>query len=143
MNVKSILKIKGADVVTVAPDISITQFAAVLCENRIGAAIVCDGKGSMIGMISERDIARGLYRHGAKALELTVSDLMTSNVHSCGPDDSIIDVMAMMTDRRIRHIPVVEGDGLIGVVSIGDVVKHRIEEAEQDAEAMRQYIATV
>ncbi len=142
MNVQTILKSKGTDVITVSRDITVTEFSAFLCDNRIGAVVVCADDGGIVGIMSERDVVRGLFRRGAEVLELPVSELMTKDVHTCKPGDTVIDVMAIMTDRRIRHVPVVERGKLKGIVSIGDLVKHRIQEAEQDAEAMRLYIAT-
>lgn len=142
MNVQSILGSKGANVFTVTPGNTITEIAEILDQKRIGAIVVTNDDGSLAGIMSERDIIRGINKHGPDALTLTVADLMTTDVHCCSRADSIIDVMAMMTDRRIRHIPVVEKGKLLGIISIGDVVKHRILEAEQDAEAMRRYIAS-
>lgn len=142
MNVQSILRSKGTEVITVSQNITVTEFSAFLCDNRIGAVVVCADDGAIAGIMSERDVVRGLYRRGAEVLELPVSELMTKDVHTCKPSDTVIDVMAIMTDRRIRHVPVIDGGKLAGIVSIGDVVKHRIQEAEQDAEAMRLYIAT-
>ncbi len=141
MNVDSILREKGDTVVTVNRDQTVTEVARVLAEHKIGAVVVCDG-GRVVGVLSERDIVRGIDRLGADVLKLPVSEIMSSPVHCCQRDDSVIEIMEVMTERRIRHVPVVEDGQLLGIISIGDVVKHRIMEAERENEAMRQYITT-
>ncbi len=142
MSIHTILKDKGDHVVTVPVDSSIGAVAKVLAKEKIGAALVVDADGKMCGVISERDIVRGLGAHGASVLEQGVDTLMTADVICCAPGDSVNSVMARMTDLHIRHLPVFEGDKLLGVVSIGDVVKHRIEEIESEANALREYIAS-
>ena len=116
--------------------------ADILNENRIGAILIRDDDGFVSGVLSERDIVRGLAVMGAGCLETPVSELMTREVVFCGPEDDINTIMAIMTDRRIRHLPVMRDNQLLGIISIGDVVKFRIEEIETEAATMRQYIAT-
>ncbi len=116
--------------------------AELLSKRRIGAVLVKDDDGDLIGIISERDIVIGVAHRGPPALEKPVSDLMTKDVITCSPADQVIDVMGKMTDRRIRHLPVIDDNTVVGVISIGDVVKQRIAESEHEAEALREYIAT-
>ncbi len=140
MFVRDILADKGTDVVTVGPDMTISDYAAVLVDNKIGAVVVVGDDGRVAGVISERDVIHGIAGHGAGCLDLKVGALMSADVISCGPDTTIHEVMSRMTERRIRHLPVMDGDALIGVVSIGDVVKKRIAEAERENNQLRQYI---
>ena len=142
MTVSGILGHKGHRVVTVPSDLSVAAAAATLAREGIGAVAVRDGDGPVLGILSERDIVRSIAGHGAAALDLKVRDLMTREVLFCAPGDSIDEVMALMTERRIRHLPVQQEGRLVGIVSIGDVVKHRIEQTEREAQALRQYIAT-
>ena len=142
MLVTNILKSKGDSVISVAPDDTIGQAVEVLCRHRIGAALVKDAKGDLVGILSERDIMRGVAAQAVNCLSLSVSELMTRALVSCRPGDSINDVMVLMTERRIRHLPVIEKEQLVGVISIGDVVKSRISEMELESDALRQYIAT-
>lgn len=142
MNVAAILKTKGNAVETTRPDASVSQACTQLNERGIGALVVsADGK-QVNGIISERDVLRHLARAGAGILDLRVADIMVETVVTCTREDNIAQLMEVMTDHRIRHLPVVEDDELIGLVSIGDVVKHRIRETEQEAEALKAYIAT-
>jgi CBS domain-containing protein len=140
MFVRDILADKGTDVTTVGPDMIIRDFAAVLVDKRIGAVVVIGGDGRVAGVISERDVIHGIAGHGAGCLDLKVGALMSTDVISCGPDTTINEVMNRMTERRIRHLPVMDGDALVGVVSIGDVVKRRIAEAERENSQLREYI---
>jgi len=142
MLVRSLLKGKGGEVFTVGPDISVLDAARELNEKRIGAVIVCDGDGAIVGVLSERDIVRSLAEKGEEALKGTVGDLMTRDVKTCGLDDTIDEIMGLMTGRRFRHVPVIDGGKLVGIVSIGDVVKHKIAEAELEAQSLKDYIAT-
>jgi CBS domain-containing protein len=142
MIVNNILSIKGREVLTIEPSRTIGEAARVLSERRIGALLVCDGKQPVSGIVSERDIVRALAAHGARALDEPVSSFMTSKVVTCTGETSINDVMELMTQQKFRHIPVVEGGRLTGIVSIGDVVKLRVEEIEAEAQAIREYIAT-
>jgi CBS domain-containing protein len=141
MTVARIINEKGRDVVTIGPGASLAEVAALLSEKRIGAVVVIDN-GELLGILSERDIVRGLARHGAEVLNKLASDCMTSRVVTCRPEDTINDVMQKMTTGRFRHLPVIENGALAGLVSIGDIVKRRIEEVEREAEQIREYIAT-
>ncbi|GMG83758.1 CBS domain-containing protein [Paralimibaculum aggregatum] len=141
MKVEEILKAKGQEVVTVRPSESIATFAHRLRMAGIGAMIVSEDGARMDGIISERDVVRGLAEYGANCLTMAVSNLMTSRVVTCGPADSIAQIARLMTQNRIRHLPVVDGRRLVGLVSIGDVVKHRFEEMELEAHVLRD-IAT-
>ena len=141
MNVDSILKTKGNVVVTVAPGEKISVAAAKLKREKIGALVVSEDRIGVSGILSERDIARALADHGAGLGELTVGDLMTRNVITCGPNDTVEELMTTMTERRIRHLPVMTDGALCGIISIGDVVKIRLEEIQREAESLRAYIA--
>ena len=143
MNVEFILKGKGRAVVTVAPDASVEQAVALLSRRGIGALVVSDDDGTTVaGILSERDVVRALGEHGVGILTQPVSALMTRHVFTCAPHDSIADLMAEMTDKRIRHLPVVENGRLAGIVSIGDVVKNRLDEVETEANSLRQFITS-
>ncbi len=142
MNVRAILADKGFDVVTLASDVSIADAIALLAKHRIGALIVAGDNKVIKGILSERDIVRALAEDGAVALKRSVSELMTANVKVCTEDHTVNDVMEIMTRGRFRHLPVERDGKLVGVVSIGDVVKRRIEEVQQEAEEIRSYIAT-
>jgi CBS domain-containing protein len=142
MKVESILKSKGSRVVTMRPEASIATVAHRLKIDRIGAVVISVDGASIAGILSERDILHGLADHGADVLGMKAADLMTREVFTCSPGDSIRQVMANMTNRRIRHLPVVEQGKLLGIVSIGDVVKSRVEEVEIEATVLREaYIA--
>ncbi len=138
--VSSILKHKGHDVVTVAPLQTVTWVVEVLAQNRIGAVPVVSEGGQLIGIISERDIVRGMSKHAEAVLTLPAHQLMTREVKTCTPEDQLVDIMEVMTLQRIRHLPVVENGELHGIVSIGDVVKQRLEEVQSEAEELRSYI---
>ena len=140
MHVADILKVKGTDVVTIVPDETVAATARLLNAKRIGAILVCDANGKVVGVISERDIIRGIAVNGERALEMQVRDLMTREVIACKPTDTIAEVMKMMTMRRFRHMPVIEDGELKGIISIGDVVKNRIEETEMETRVLRDYV---
>lgn len=140
MNAATILKAKGRDVLTVPPDATLEEAARLLSARGIGCLVVMERGGRLAGILSERDIVREVGRGGAARLQAKVADCMTKPVHTCAPLDTIDQLMAEMTTRRFRHIPVVEAGEMIGLVSIGDVVKLRIAEAEMEAQAMRAYI---
>lgn len=142
MNVSSILREKGSDVVTLPSDANLGEIARVLNERKIGAVVVVGAGGAVCGIASERDVVNAIVARGAAALDQPVADCMTANVVTCESSTSIDDLMNLMTDRRIRHIPVVEDGALKGIVSIGDVVKRKIAETEAEAEALKEYIAT-
>ncbi len=141
MTVAHILREKGGDVVTIGPEASVGEAVRLLAEHGIGAVLVCGGDGGIVGVLSERDIVRALVDAEVPLLERPVSDLMTRDVVTVRPGDGIASVMAVMTGHRIRHLPVLDERGtLIGLISIGDVVKQRIAEAEREAEALKDYI---
>ena len=142
MYVETILRKKGDSVVTIDPADTVSVAVDVLTKHGIGAALVRNAAGDIVGILSERDIVRGIARHTSNCLDMQVEELMTSPVISCKPDDNIDEIMERMTERRIRHLPVMDGDALIGIISIGDVVKQRISEIENESEALRQYITT-
>jgi CBS domain-containing protein len=131
---------KGSNVVSIAPDRTIAEVVNVLNECRISALVVIDGKDAFSGIISERDIVGALSRNGADILTQKVADLMTRNVRSCSCHDTIAEVMNIMTQGRFRHLPVVEDGKLVGLISIGDVVKQRLDDAELEVETLRGYV---
>ena len=141
MLIAQILAGKSPDVVTMRPDATIAEVAKLLKAKRIGAVVVTDADGGLCGIISERDLARGLADHGADLLTLRVGDLMTREVSTCSPDDGIDQLMQQMTEGRFRHLPVVADGRMIGIISIGDVVKHRLQELEQEAHMLHDYIS--
>ncbi len=140
MMVEEILKARGRDIVTMPRNASVAEAARLLKEKRIGAVVISDDGARALGILSERDIVHALVDFAAAALEMRVTELMTQDVVTCAPQDSIDRLMARMTERRIRHLPVVKDGVLGGMVSIGDVVKSRIEEVESEASAMRDFI---
>jgi CBS domain-containing protein len=142
MSVALILKAKGAHVETTRPDASLYTVVWNLKVKGIGAQVVSEDGTTVLGLISERDIVHGLTEHGTKLLTLPVSELMTSPAVTCTPGDSIKAVMARMTRYRVRHLPVVEDGKLCGIVSLGDVVKHRLDELELEANVLRENLMT-
>jgi len=141
MLIGQILAGKGRDVVSTRPDATIAEVARLLKAKRIGAVVVTDADGGLCGIISERDLARGLADRGAKLLDMRVSDLMTPEVVTCSPGDGLDKLMKQMTEGRFRHLPVIEDGRLAGIISIGDVVKHRLQELENEAHLLHDYIA--
>jgi len=141
MNVAAILKQKGRAVTTASPGMSLLEVANKLSAKRIGAIVIVGAGGEVSGIVSERDVIRALASQGAACLERPVSETMTRQVVSCQEADTLDELMAMMTARRFRHLPVVTDGALVGIVSIGDVVKHHVAEVEMEATAMREYIA--
>jgi CBS domain-containing protein len=142
MTVAHILGGKGRNVVTLPASTAISDVAKFLAENRIGAIIIASPRGEIEGIVSERDIVRAIAAEGAAALEKTAASIMTRSVKTCVEDDSEAELMKLMTANRIRHLPVVKDDRLVGIISIGDVVKYRIEAIEHEAEELKTYIAT-
>lgn len=142
MKVEHILRSKGADVFAVRQDDSIAAAVSVLNEKNIGAVIVKGDDGKIVGILSERDVVRRLGKAGAEVMDMRVRDCMTGNPFTCAPDDSVDELMAKMTDKRIRHLPVTAGGRIVGVVSIGDVVKRKIEEIEREAAVLKEYISS-
>lgn len=141
MTVASILNEKGREVTTEQPATSLREICAILCTRGIGAIVITDDNDRIVGIISERDVVRAVSKDGVEALDKPVSAYMTKNVETCDGQETVNSVMARMTGGRFRHVPVVQGGKLAGLVSIGDVVKHRIAQIEREAEDMRNYIA--
>ena len=141
MNVEAILRGKGRAVATIRPDQTITAVLAALRDHNIGALVVSEDGESVDGIVSERDLVHGLADHGSELLSLNVAEVMTRLVATCDPADSVADLMAEMTNRRIRHLPVVRDGRLVGIVSIGDLVKNRLDEIEYEASSLRSFIA--
>jgi CBS domain-containing protein len=141
MKVEDILKDKGPRVVTLTTESTVAQAAKVMIQERIGGVVVCDAEGKLRGVLSERDIVQGLNDYGEKVLPMKIGDLLGKHTVTVGPGDSLLKVMALMTDRRVRHLPIVDEEGhLSGIVSIGDAVKSRIEEIEAEAKTLWEYI---
>jgi CBS domain-containing protein len=141
MNVETILRTKGRAVATIRPDETVGAAVEALISRNIGALVVSENGESVDGIISERDIVHGLADRGADLLALKVSQVMTPRVVTCDPSDTVDQLMAEMTNRRIRHFPVVEDGRLCGIVSIGDMVKNRLDEVEYEARSLRSFIA--
>ena len=142
MNVEHILSEKGRQVVTIAPQASLMEAGRMLAEKRIGAVVVADPGNPVLGILSERDIVRAVAMNGVAALDEPVSRYMTAKVVTCTTRSAINDLMETMTRGKFRHVPIVEDGRLIGIVSIGDVVKYRVAEIETESRALRDYIAT-
>ena len=142
MAVAHILRQKGSDVITVSPADSVQKIVDTLTRHRIGAVVVVAADGGIAGIVSERDVVRAIAGDGPGILGKTAADIMTVKVTTCDPADSEAGLMQMMTENRIRHLPVVSGGRLAGMVSIGDVVKLRMEAVEREAEEMKTYIAS-
>src|SRR5581483_2507186 len=142
MTVKIIIDGKGADVVTIEPTATLAAAAHLLAERRIGALVVLGPEQRIVGILSERDIVRALAERGASVLDEQVGQVMTRKVDTCTYAETIPSIMERMTAGKFRHLPVVERGRLAGIISIGDVVKHRIQEVEHESEALRDYIQT-
>ena len=142
MTIGAILRDKGGEVVSLPRNATVGQAVALLAERRIGAVPVVED-GRVVGIFSERDVVHGLAAHGAAALDRTLDAVMTQPVQQVAPAEPVIGALSLMTRRRIRHLPVIEGDSLVGFVSIGDLVKYRIDRIEAEAAAMRDYIQQV
>jgi CBS domain-containing protein len=142
MTVKAVLTRKGASVITIEPTASVAAAVKLLGEQRIGALVVTGAGRRVIGILSERDIVRALTQHGAQALDRQVAEMMTRKVMTCTERDTLIELMERMTAGKFRHMPVVEQDALVGIISIGDVVKYHVAEVEMEVSAMRNYLAT-
>ena len=141
MNVHTILRNKGKAVVTIHPDATVERAVGVLRQRGIGALVVSGDGENVAGILSERDIVEALVHYGSELLAVSVAEVMTCPVVTCEPEDSVAELMAEMTSRRIRHLPVVEDGRLIGIVSIGDLVKNRLDQIEYEAHSMRSFIA--
>jgi len=142
MTVREILAAKGNDVVTIGPTSSLQDAARALAQHRIGAVVVTGADDKIVGILSERDIVRVVGEQGAQALSQPISEAMSTSVKVCGERHTVNEVMGIMTRGRFRHLPVEHEGRLVGIVSIGDVVKQRIEDVEREAEEIRNYIAT-
>ena len=142
MIVKSIVETKGGDVVTLEPSVSLDAAAKLLAERRIGAVVVLGADDRLVGILSERDIVRAISQRGGAALQEPVSQVMTRKVVTCTLDETLHSIMERMTAGKFRHVPVIEQGRLVGIISIGDVVKHRIVEMEQESDALKSYIQT-
>jgi CBS domain-containing protein len=142
MTVSIILASKGREVVTIAPSASLASAVGLLVEKRIGAVLILGADRRVVGILSERDVVRALAERGAGALEEPVSQTMTRKVSTCNENESVFNIMERMTDGKSRHVPVVDQGQLVGIVSIGDVVKHRLNEMERESTAMHDYILT-
>jgi CBS domain-containing protein len=140
MRIVDVLRSKGSEVVTVEPGETVARLLALLDEHGIGAMVVSSDGRSVQGIVSERDVVRRLHSDGTALLETTVGEIMTSDVHTCEPDVAIDDLMRLMTDQRVRHVPVVRDGALAGIVSIGDVVKYRIDELTSERDQLSAYI---
>lgn len=140
--VSSILKRKGKNIITAVPDQNIEAFACQLYAHRIGATPVLDSEGGVLGIISERDVIRGIVEHGAAVMALPVHSLMTSMVSTCTLEDKISDVLDTITKNRTRHIPVIKDGKLEGIITIGDIVVQLLIEAQYEVDSMRKYITS-
>jgi CBS domain-containing protein len=139
MRIADVLKTKGAAVSTITPDMTISELLATLVARNVGAMVVVSSAG-LAGIVSERDVVRKLHEHGAGLLDLPVSDIMTTRVITCAPADSVDSLSGLMTTNRVRHVPVMDDGRLVGIVSIGDVVKTRMEELQAQHEQLEAYI---
>jgi CBS domain-containing protein len=140
MRIRDILRRKGDAVATVRPGSTVRELLATLAEHNIGAVVISPDGVAIVGIASERDVVRHMHRRGAALLDAPVSEIMTAEVRTCGPDDAVDGLRHVMTERRIRHVPVVVNDRLVGIVSIGDVVKSAIDELETEREYLVGYL---
>ncbi len=140
MKLAELIKGKPKEVIKIRENQAITEAANTMVQRKIGALLVEDEAGNIVGILSERDIVRGMSQYGANLQDVKVSEMMTSDLIRCAPGDTVNEAMAMMTDRHIRHLPVFEEEQLVGFISIGDLVKSQIMEVQSEAEALRQYI---
>ena len=139
MNVSSILRRKGTHVETTRPQTTVGEAAQRLTANGIGSLVVLDDEGNLLGVVSERDLVRALSEHGRSSWSMPVKEVFTERPATCKPEDSLRDVMSVMTRRRARHLPVIAGEALVGIVSIGDTVKGQLEELELEVGVLRDY----
>ena len=142
MTVKAILSHKSPDIVSIEPTATLAQAAKLLAERRIGAVLVLGIEGRVAGILSERDIVRALAERGASMLDERVDQVMTRKVFTCSQTDTVAHIMEQMTAQKFRHVPVVDEGRLAGIISIGDVVKYRLHEIENETNALREYILT-
>ncbi len=142
MKLEAIIRNKGTSVVTISSDATVTELVSLMAENRIGAVVVSNDGHHVDGIVSERDVVSSLATRGADLMNATVADLMTPEVHTCRPEDKIADIARTMTDKRIRHIPILVKGELHAIVSIGDVVKHRIDQLTDERDQLIDYLHT-
>ena len=140
MRISDLLRRKGSLVVTVRPEQSVTELLTLLAEHKVGALVVSADGIAVDGIVSERDVVRRLHEYGPALLQAPVQDIMTAQVHTCPPDTDLEELMRVMTTGRFRHVPVIEANRLVGIVSIGDVVKHRIDELQSERDQLTAYI---
>ena len=140
MTLASILKQKTSGLISISPELPVAEVVNVLAEKHIGAVLVLDAPGNLIGILSERDIVRCLASHGGGVLQMTAAQLMTRSPTTAAPEISVATAMEMMTEGRFRHLPIVESGKLVGLVSIGDVVKARITQQEHEVDSLRAYV---
>lgn len=140
MKLAELIKGKPKEVIKIGENQVITEAANTMVQKKIGALLVEDEASNIVGILSERDIVRGMSQHGANLQDVKVSEMMTPDLIRCAPGDTVNEAMAMMTDRHIRHLPVFDEEQLVGFISIGDLVKSQIMEVQSEAEALRQYI---
>ena len=141
MRVSEVLRRKGATVITITPDRDVRELLGLLAEHGIGAVVVSEDGAGVAGIVSERDVVRRLHLDGNEVLAGPVAAIMTTDVETCSPPDELEQLMAVMTEHRIRHLPGLEDGRLVGLVSIGDVVKHRISEVQAERDQLSDYIA--
>jgi CBS domain-containing protein len=139
MRIADVLRGKGSAVATIDPGLTVSGLLAELARHNVGALVVVDAE-KVVGIVSERDVVRGLAERGGALLDATVAEIMTADVVTCGPEDTIDSLAGQMTERRVRHMPVLSGGALVGIVSIGDVVKIRISQLESDRDQLTSYI---
>ena len=142
MKLSDVLDVKGSQTVTTREDVSTAEAVKTMCDKHVGAVIITDQSGKIAGILTERDILRRFAEHGAKLGEIPVSRIMTRGVQTAGPDAEVEDVLGTMTNRRFRHLPVLKGGKLVGLVSIGDLVKAMLQEKIREAESLKQYITS-
>lgn len=142
MNIAQILKAKGRAVTTARPDSTLLDISTKLALKRIGAVVIVGDDAEVIGIMSERDVIRAIAEHGEKALKMVAHDFMTRTVASCQETNTLEEIMGMMNQGRFRHVPVIEDERLVGIISIGDLVKNHIAEVEMEVTAMREYFVT-
>lgn len=140
MKISDVLRNKGTEVVTIRPDETVSRLLEALAEHRVGALVVSPDGAAVAGIVSERDVVRHLHQRGAAVLLIPVSEIMTADVTTCTADDSVESLAHTMTDRRIRHVPVVAEGALVAIVSIGDIVKHRIDSLQSERDQLVEYI---
>ncbi|MGQ0623615.1 MAG: CBS domain-containing protein [Sporichthyaceae bacterium] len=142
MRISDVLRSKGTDVFTIAPETTVREFLAILAERRIGVCVISADGSTLAGICSERDVVRSLADQGAALLDEPVSTIATLQVHTAEPETSVEDIARLMTQRRIRHVPIVVNGALCGLISLGDVVKHRMDELETERQALVDYISS-